>query len=132
MEDDGVEANAIEEGQVRRELLDLVEDGTSDLDDSELCGVRAIGGAGEDAEVALDFALGANGVEQASDCILGKVSSVSTTTRAFGIIDVLYRSGPRRSRVRGLRPRLTGGRRRASPRQPLRAARCEEGAWGLC
>lgn len=42
MEDDGVEANTVEEAEVEGELVYLVKDGTADLDDGELCGVGGI------------------------------------------------------------------------------------------
>lgn len=84
MEDDGVETDAIEEGEVRGELLYLVEHGAADLDDSELCRVGAVGGAGEDTEVALDFALSTNGVEQAGDSILS--GGMGSVKRRAGVI----------------------------------------------
>ena len=42
MEDNGVEADAVEEAEVESKLVYLVEDGTADLDDGEFCGVGGI------------------------------------------------------------------------------------------
>ena len=42
MEDNGVEADTVEEAEVDGELLYVVEDGASDLDDCELCGVGRV------------------------------------------------------------------------------------------
>ena len=37
MENNGVETDTVEEGKAEGEFVDLVEDGTSDLDDGEFC-----------------------------------------------------------------------------------------------
>ena len=42
MKDDRVEADAVEEAEVDGELVDIVENGTADLDDGELCRVGCI------------------------------------------------------------------------------------------
>jgi hypothetical protein len=42
MEDDRVEADTVEEGEGKRELVDLVQDGAADLDDRELGGVVGV------------------------------------------------------------------------------------------
>ena len=42
VEDDGIEADAVEEAEVDCELVDVVEDGAADLDDGEFCGVGGI------------------------------------------------------------------------------------------
>jgi hypothetical protein len=39
MEDDGVEANTVEEGERKREFLDVIEDRTADLDNGKPGGV---------------------------------------------------------------------------------------------
>ena len=67
MENDRVKADTVEEAEVDCELVNVVK---ADLDDGDLCGVGGVGGGGEDAEVALYFALCANRVEQAGDRIL--------------------------------------------------------------
>jgi hypothetical protein len=75
MEDDRVKADAIEEGEGKRELVDLVEDGAADLDDRELGRVVGVRGGGEDAEVALDLFLRADRVEQARDGVLNAATA---------------------------------------------------------
>ncbi len=42
MENNGVEADTVEEAEVEGELVYLVKDGAADLDDGELCGVGGI------------------------------------------------------------------------------------------
>ena len=42
MEDDRVEADAIEEAEIDGEFIYIVEDGTADLDDGEVCGVGGV------------------------------------------------------------------------------------------
>jgi hypothetical protein len=75
MKDDRVKADAIEEGEGKRELVDLVEDGAADFDDRELGGMVGVRGGGEDAEVALDLLLRADRVEQARDGVLSATNS---------------------------------------------------------
>lgn len=70
MENDGIETNAVEEAEVDGELINLVEDGATDFDDGKFGGVGGVGRRGEDAEVAFNFTLGADGIEEASDGIL--------------------------------------------------------------
>ena len=43
MEDDGVESNTVQEADAEGQLIQLVENGTSDFDDGELGGLRNIG-----------------------------------------------------------------------------------------
>ena len=70
MKNDGVETDAVEEAKVDGELFNLVENCASDLDDGDFCGMGSVGGRGEDTEVAFNFALGTDGIEEASDGIL--------------------------------------------------------------
>ena len=42
MEDNGVKADAVEEAEVDRELVDLVENCTANLDHGEFCRVRGV------------------------------------------------------------------------------------------
>ena len=70
MEDNGVEADPIEEAQAEGQLVELVENGTSDLDDGEFCRVRGICRGGEDTEVALYFTFCADRIKQTGDGIL--------------------------------------------------------------
>lgn len=63
VEDDRVEADTVKEAETRGEFVNLVEDGTSDLDDRKFCGVGGIGGRRKDAKVTFDLALGTDGVE---------------------------------------------------------------------
>ena len=62
VQDDGVESNAVQEADTEGQLIQLVEDGTSNFDDGEFCRLGGIGGRGEDAQVAFDFTLGPNRV----------------------------------------------------------------------
>jgi len=39
MEDDGVETHAVEEAKAESELLEIVEDCTTNFDDSKFCGL---------------------------------------------------------------------------------------------
>lgn len=58
-----------------RELVQLVEHGTANLDDGELCGVGGIRRGREDTQVPLDLAFGTDRVEEAGDGVpvgLGK------------------------------------------------------------
>ena len=70
MEDDRVEADSVQEAETVRELLNLVEDCAANLDHSELGRVRRVGRGGKDAEVPLDLALRADGVEQPGNGVL--------------------------------------------------------------
>ena len=72
MENDRVETDAVEEAKVDGELFNLVEDGASNFDDGEFCGVGGIGRRGEDAEVAFDFTLSTDRIEKAGDGVLEK------------------------------------------------------------
>ena len=60
MENDGVEANAVQEAQAQSKFVELSKDGASDFDDCELCGLRGVGRGGENAKVSFNFTLGAN------------------------------------------------------------------------
>lgn len=62
VQNDRVESNTVQEADTEGQFIQLVEDGTSDFDDGEFCGLRRIGGRGKDAQVAFDFTLGANRV----------------------------------------------------------------------
>jgi len=42
MQNDGVESNAVQKTDADGQLIQLVEDGTSNFDDGELCGFRGI------------------------------------------------------------------------------------------
>ena len=42
MQDDGIKADAVKEGEVGGKLLDLVEDCAADFDDGELCGMGGV------------------------------------------------------------------------------------------
>ena len=70
MQNDRVQANPVQEAKAEREFVDLVEHGTTNLDDSKLCRVCGVGRRGEDAKVTLDLALGTDGVQQTSDSVL--------------------------------------------------------------
>jgi hypothetical protein len=63
MEDDGVEPNAVQEAQTQSQLIELCEDSTSDLDNSELGGLRRVRRGRENPEMALDLALGSDRIE---------------------------------------------------------------------
>ena len=49
MQNYGVESNPVQETDADGQLIQLVEDGTSDFDDGELCWFRGIGRRGKDA-----------------------------------------------------------------------------------
>lgn len=42
VENDGIEADTVEEAKTEGEFIELVEDGASDLDDCELCGLGRV------------------------------------------------------------------------------------------
>lgn len=79
MQDDRVKANTVEKAKARGEFVDLVEHGTTNLDDSKLCRVRGVGRRGKDAKVTLDLALGTDGVQQTSDSVLDRKTVISPT-----------------------------------------------------
>ena len=62
MENDGIQPHAREKTQTVRELVQLVEHRSPDLDDREFGGMVRIGGGREDAEVSFDLFLGSDGV----------------------------------------------------------------------
>lgn len=67
-----IKTNAVEEGERESELVDLVQNSATNLDDGEL---RRLGGmrrGAEYAEIALYFTLGANGIKKTSDCVLAR------------------------------------------------------------
>jgi hypothetical protein len=68
--DEGREAGALEEGEGKRQLVDLIGDGAAYLDDRELDGLVGVRGDGEDAEVELDVTLRDDKVQQACDGML--------------------------------------------------------------
>ena len=63
MEDDGVEPHAVQEAQTQRQLIDLREDSTSNLDNGEFGGLGRVRRGRENSEVALDLALGSDRIE---------------------------------------------------------------------
>jgi len=62
MEDDRIQADAVEKTETQSEFIELPQYSTADFDNSELCWVRRIRGRGEYAKVALDLAFCSNGV----------------------------------------------------------------------
>jgi hypothetical protein len=70
VQDDGVETDAVQEADTEGQLIHLVEDGASNFDHGEFCGLRGIGGRGKDAQMAFDFTLSPNRVQESSDCLL--------------------------------------------------------------
>lgn len=70
-----VKANAVEETKTVGKFVNLVEYSATDLDDCKFCRVGGVGGGRKDTEITLDLPLGANGIEQTSDCVLRKCVS---------------------------------------------------------
>lgn len=70
MEHDRVEADAIKEAEAERELLDLVKDSTTNFDDCKFGRVVRMGGGRENAKIALDLFLSADGIQQTGDGVL--------------------------------------------------------------
>lgn len=70
MEDNGVEAQAVEEAKAEGELLEVIEDCTTNFDDSKFCGLGWVRGGRKDAKVTLDFTFRTERVKQAGDSIL--------------------------------------------------------------
>ena len=66
----GVESNAIQETNTEGQLIELVENGTSDFDDGELGRLGGIGRRREDAQVTFDLTLGSNRVQKSGDGFL--------------------------------------------------------------
>jgi hypothetical protein len=71
MKDNGVETDTVKEAQAKSELLDLVQDGAANFNDSELCRMVGMRRGRENTEIPLDLLFGANGVEQSGDSVLG-------------------------------------------------------------
>jgi len=63
VEDDGVEPNAVQEAQAQRQLIELREDSTPNLDYSELGRLRRVRRGRENAEMPLDFAFGSDRIQ---------------------------------------------------------------------
>lgn len=63
MQNDRIESNTVEEAETVGELVDLIEDCATNLDDCKFRGVGGVRGGGKDTEIALDFALCADRVE---------------------------------------------------------------------
>ena len=70
MQDNRIETDTVEEAQGVGKLVNLVEDGTANLDNSKFSGVGRIRGGREDAEVAFDLTLRADRVQEAGDSVL--------------------------------------------------------------
>ena len=60
MDDDRIEADAIEKTETKSKLIELSQYATPDFDDSELCWMRGIRGRGKYAKVALNLAFGSD------------------------------------------------------------------------
>lgn len=120
MDNNRIQADMVEEGQGRREGLEVFgNNGTADLDDGELLGRNG----GEVGEVLLDFSLRANIAQQLDD---GRASRGELRVGGTGIATGLQQGGGR-----GLQ-RVTGDRRgESSGRDGLRCGeRREEGLGG--
>lgn len=76
-----IETDAIEEAQTEREIIQLIQYSSSDLDDSELGGLAWVGRGREYTKITFDFALGTDGIQQPGDSILQyiKVSPLTFT-----------------------------------------------------
>lgn len=70
MEDNGVETEAVEKAKAESKLLEVIEDCTSNFDDSKFCRLGWVRGGRENAEVTFDFTFRTERVEQARDRVL--------------------------------------------------------------
>jgi hypothetical protein len=70
MENNRIEADARQEAKAKRELVDLLEHGASDLDNREPSRVRRMRRRAKDAQVSLYLTFGPNRVEQTGDGVL--------------------------------------------------------------
>ena len=66
----GIQSDAGEKAQAKRELVDLLEHSSANLDDRKLGRLRRMGRGTEDAQIALDLPLGPNRVQKPCDRVL--------------------------------------------------------------
>lgn len=70
VQDDRIEADTGEEAQTKRQLVDLLEHSSADLDNRKFSRLGRMRRRAEDAQIALDLALGPNRIQQPGDSVL--------------------------------------------------------------
>ena len=137
VENDGVESNTVQEAEADGQFLQLVEDGTSNFDDGELCGFGGIGRRGEDAQVAFDLTLGSNRVQESSNRLLQSFRSRVLATYELKICTGGQGNGGRNSICLGYRLNASdletsGGDETRLPRPPDDESLPEKFGRGSC
>ena len=70
MEDNGVKTHAVEEAKTESKLLEIIEDRTTNFDDSKFGRLGRVRGRRKDAKVTLHFTFRTERIEEAGDRIL--------------------------------------------------------------
>lgn len=85
MKYDRIQSNSVEEAQTVGKLVNLIENGTTNLDDSEFGRVGGIGRGRENAQVTFNFTFGTNGVEETGDSVLSKMDVTNNKSKQIRI-----------------------------------------------